>query len=66
VKKGTGWYEEHGRTYNVNTCQSCGAAVTMTANQLCKLRPGNPVIHYYFDKNIPCCDNPDFLWGDLA
>ena len=66
MKTGLGWYREHGRTYNVNTCTSCGASVTIATKQLGKLRRDNFIIHYYFDKNIPCCDNPSFFWRTLA
>ncbi len=66
MKTGLGWYEENGRTYSVNTCQSCGASVTIPPVQMKKIRDTALHTHEYFDENIPCCDNPNFFWVLLA
>ena len=66
MNTGLGWYKEHGRKYSVNTCNSCGAAVTITPKQMEEIRLGRTYVHGYFDDNIPCCDNPNFRWIPLA
>ena len=56
--------EKHGKgktTYIISKCKTCGAMITQTAKdrgELSKL--GNTLM--YFDKNVPCFDNPDYTY----
>ena len=47
--------------YNVTVCSKCGACITITIKQRLN---GTPWL-LYMDDNIPCCDEPEYFWGDF-
>jgi len=60
---GVAQVKEHGRTYHVATCKTCGASVTLTDKQYKSFEEAMENELYFFDDSFVCCEAPNYFYG---